>query len=169
MTSRAVVRQLLGVGDDELDVLFQQALEQQRAVADLDAQIDTGMLAAKLGEQRRQERAGGKGAGAEGRVAHLLAAEEIDVALERRGLEQQLPRALENEGAGRRRRDLRAAVEQPQPELGLGRLHASRQGGLAEVHLLGGPGEVAGLGDGDDVGQPLEIHVDAPEALKSAQ
>ena len=99
----------------------------------------------------------------------LLAAEEIDVALERGGLEQQLTRALENEGAGCGRRDLRAAVEQAQSELRLGRLDASCQGRLGQMHLLGCTREVAGPGDGNDVGQPFEIHNDAPKALKSAQ
>ena len=117
--------------------------------------------------KRRQERAGRKRAGAEGGVAHLLAAKEIDVALERCGLEQQLARALENEGAGSRRRDLGAAIEQPQAELGLGRLDASCQRRLTQMHLLGGPCEVARLGDGDDVRQPFEIHGDASGSIET--
>ena len=71
-----IARQVAAVGDEELDVLVDEPLQQQLPVAHLDAQVDAGMVAAQLGQQRRQECRRRKGADAERRVAERAVAIE---------------------------------------------------------------------------------------------
>ena len=54
-------------------------------------------------------------------------------------------------------------VEQLGAQLPLQRADLLGQRGLRDVHALGGPGEVPGVGDGDEVAELLELHTPAIE------
>ena len=113
---------------------------------DLEQRKARGRLGQEIGETDEL----GIGERADADMAGDRAFHRAGLAVQRGGVGEDLGRLREQPLAGRRERHPgRAAFEQLHAELVLERLDLGAQRGLAQVQPLGGPGEMAGFGDGD--------------------
>ncbi len=137
--------------------------DQVAGAALLDPQADAGVFAV-VGAQDLRQQAGAQARG--GAEADPAPAQARDLLYLDPGVlgvgddppgqrEQRLPGVGEGDVAAR-------AAEQVGAQLPFQGLDLLGQRGLGDVHLLGGAGEVAGVHDGQEVGELLQLHAADP-------
>ncbi|MCY1425058.1 hypothetical protein D9M71_408370 [compost metagenome] len=152
--------EVTGVGDEELELLGQQALVQALPVIDLKLHSCLGVAADEPANRPWYQARCGRGTAAETQLACLQTIELADLVAQLARAADQPPRVFEHHQAllGRRQFLVRA-VHQLAAGTVLQGLDATAEGRLREVHRGRRGDEAAVLGEGDQVAELAQVYM----------